>query len=58
MEKRRINIERGFTHGGGFHADDVFSANTPTAVTLPSRTEIKDLWKGKTTKSYDTSAPV
>lgn len=40
------------------HADDVFSANTPTVVTLPSRTEIKDLWKGKTTKSYDTSAPV
>lgn len=26
MEKKRINIERGFTHGGGFHADDVFSS--------------------------------
>lgn len=26
MEKKQINIERGFTHGGGFHADDVFSS--------------------------------
>lgn len=26
MEKKRIDIERGFTHGGNFHADDVFSS--------------------------------